>query len=162
MTNAQISRRRKNRVAREKYRTKVNLDRIDWIVGKLDATSTEASQLRELVQGKAGLHTKATLNRVKQIQNKIKNNTFNIKQYVKHTDDYKEQKGFIKPNMTPMQILKTITQTGFYNENRELIMAYNADRNNPQLRKELENAYQRYISRSDTQGVKGNKLATLE
>lgn len=132
---------------RYSYRTKKNLERMDKIISELNVTGTNANKLRSIIKGKDGLHTKATLNRVKKIQGQVKKGTFNIKRYIAKDNSYAGVRKFIRTTTNINEILNAADRDDFYYDNQELITAYN-ETQAESLRKEMENKWNLHRSRN--------------
>lgn len=150
----------KNRQQRFNYREKVNRQRIDSVVGQLGVTGAESNKLRQILQGRSGLHTKATLDRVKKISKQVKQGKFSIKRYIAKDPAYNEVRRYIKSNTSVSEVLRATERTEFYYQEREFITDYNE---NPTAKNRmlLENRYNDFRDDEDTRSVKTRKLAKL-
>lgn len=98
---AKISRRKFN------YRVQKNESRLENILDSLDIHGSDRTTAKKFLQGKNGLHTKKTLDRVRTIERQIKKGTFNLRRRMSHSYDYKEAvKKFVLKN--PLANLKDI------------------------------------------------------
>lgn len=102
------------------YRVKTNENRLESILDKLDIHGSDRATAKKFFQGSKGLHTKASLDRIRTINKQIDKGTFNLRKRMSHSINYKNAvQDFVKKN--PDSDIKMIwknPKTVFQLENR--------------------------------------------